>query len=182
MTIAELKQLQAVDDWVDFSAQVIELKETKVRTKKNRLMTKVRLKDETDEIGAWLYADLQQIILNQFITANGMLKEYQDTRYIDYATVKATQAAPQNAQQGVSQSAGQAKGKEKVDWDAIAQGKVRCNVLCAMRQGGQEPDYDEVLRDTQFIMTGETPVDHSGSERIADDISEQSIPDDDIPF
>lgn len=118
MNIAQLKQLQAVDGWVDFSGQITEVKEMKVRTKKNRMMTKVKLKDETDEIGAWIYSDLQQITPNQLIIANGMLKEYEHRRYIDYATVKTTQPAPQNTQQDTPQPTGQANGKKDVDWDA----------------------------------------------------------------
>lgn len=118
MNLLQIKQLQIVDGWVDFSAQIIEVKESKVRTQKNRLMTKVKLKDETDEISAWLYTDKQQFVPNQIITANGMLKEYQNIRYIDYATVKSAQPAPQNAQQGTPQATGQANGKKEVDWDA----------------------------------------------------------------
>lgn len=170
MNIAQIKQLQAVDGWVDFTAQVIEVKELKVRTKKNRMMQKVKLKDETDEIGAWLYADLQQVAPNQYITANGMLKEYKDIRYIDYATVKTAQPGPQNAQQGASQSTGQPNGKEEVDWDAIAEGKVRHGILCAYLQGGVEPNYDTVLKHTNFVMHGKNYQLAQEADKLADDI------------
>ena len=106
MTIGELKQLQAVDGWVDFAGQIIEVKEIKTRTLKNRMMTKVRIKDKTDEIGAWLYSDQQQFTLNQIVQGRGMLKEYQDVRYLDYATVKNSQEASQDAGQPPQQRNG----------------------------------------------------------------------------
>ena len=77
MNIAQIKQTGTVDDWIDFSGEIIEIKETKSRTKKNRLMTKVKIQDESDDIGVWLYTDKSQCVPNQIITANGMLKEYE---------------------------------------------------------------------------------------------------------
>jgi len=67
-----------------------------------------------------------------------------------------------------------------VDWDAIAKGKVRCNVLCAMLQGGISVDYPEVLRHTTFIMTG---IDPDSAPDPDPSIQEKCVPGpDDIPY
>ena len=74
------------------------------------------------------------------------------------------QVAPQNPQQAPSQPAQgtnyqqpATQGKKEPDWDAIAEGKVRHGILCAMLQGGISVDYPEVLRHTVFVMTGIDP-------------------------
>lgn len=46
------------------------------------------------------------------------------------------------------------------DWDAIAEGKVRCAVLCALLQNGvniHEVPYDLIIGYTRFVMTGIVP-------------------------
>jgi len=172
MNIAQIKQLQAVDGWIDCGAQIIEVKEIKRRTKSTLSKTpgqpynvqKLLVKDETDTIGLWAYAN-QRFMPGQIIKIHGMVKEYQNIRYLDYCDIKVELNAPQNSPQ-MPQNAPQStnyqqptpqQGKREPDWDAIAQGKVRCNVLCAMLQGGITVDYTEVLRHTNFIMTGKDP-------------------------
>jgi len=157
MNIAQIKQIGIIDSWVDLQGQITEIKETKERTQKNRLMSKVRIKDTTGDIGAWIYVDVQPCSLNQNIVARGMLKEYNSNRYLDYVAVKESQQAFQNAPQTPQNAPQSTNNKKDVDWDAIAKGKVRCQVLCAMLQGGISVDYPEVLRHTDFIMLGIDP-------------------------
>ena len=84
------------------------------------------------------------------------------TGYSGFWSHGATTSAPQNTQQAPSQPAqatnyqppAQIQVKKEPDWDAIAEEKVRCNVLCAMLQGGITVDYPEVLEHTAFIMSG----------------------------
>lgn len=141
MQISEIKQLATVDGWVDFMAEVTEVKETKSRTKKNKLMAKVRLKDETDEIGAWLYVDGQQFWPGQVVVANGMLKEYKDVRYLDYATVKSVKEGTPQAPQ---KPAGKPNSKQDV-WDAKDKRMARMSglkdaamVLCAIAEANKD--------------------------------------------
>lgn len=121
MNIQQIKNLTTVDGWVDFeNCQIIEVKESKPRTKKNRMMTKVKLSDTTDIISAWLYTDTQQITLNQVISGNGMLKEYQRIRYLDYASIgsQQSQQAPQQAPQAAQQAARRPNPPQNVSRDA----------------------------------------------------------------
>ena len=90
MNIAQLKQLQTVDGWVDFAGQIKEVKEIKKRTKSNLSKTpgqpynvqKLIVQDETDIISLWAYAN-QQFLQGQIVTIRGMLKEFQNVRYLD---------------------------------------------------------------------------------------------------
>ncbi len=61
------------------------------------------------------------------------------------------QQAPQSSPQRPQQPA---QGKNKPDWDAIAAGKVRHGILCAMLSGGIAVDYAEVLLHTEFVISG----------------------------
>ncbi len=45
---------------------------------------------------------------------------------------------------------------DKPDWDEIARGKVRCNLVCAVRSAGQKPDYQELEGDMQYVFHGLT--------------------------
>lgn len=178
MNIAQIKQLQTVDGWIDCGAQIKEVKEIKQRTKSNLSKTpgqaynvqKLVVQDETDTIGLWAYAN-QQFLPGQVITIHGMVKEYQNKRYLDYCDIKTDQNTHQNTQQAPSQPTQAtnkpynalhspqpySQGKKEPDWDAITEGKVRHGILCAMLQGGVSVDYPEVLRHTVFVMTGKDP-------------------------
>lgn len=71
-----------------------------------------------------------------------------------------TQQAPPQPAQGTNYQPPAPQGKKEPDWDAIdaiAEGKVRHGILCAMLQGGFSVDYLEVLRHTVFVMTGIDP-------------------------
>ena len=162
MNIAQIKQTGGIDSWIDFTGQIIEIKEIKVRTKRKRLMTKVKIKDESGEtIGAWLYTDKSQCVPNQIITANGMLKEYEDNRYIDYATVKAGQNTPQNQQQDTQQSAQPTNPPQRQSnaptWQALDREFVQKDVICALIASRKRPDPEEIKMWTDYIMDGVHP-------------------------
>lgn len=80
------------------------------------------------------------------------------------------QGGGQQGQQQRSQPA-QSKTKEP-DWDAIAEGKTRCAVVCAAIQSGQIPcvTHEDAVMHTKFILTGQVPN------------GQQSFPQDDIPY
>lgn len=177
MNIAEIKQLQAVDGWVDVAGQIIEIKELKQRTQKNRLMQKVKIKDEYDEIGAWIYADNQQCTLNQIIVANGMLKEYEGHRYIDYATVKNIQKTPQSSHQTPQNRPQQSTKDQSYGRNTSIERQCAFKAACSRAQGtNMEPSaiINLAKQGQYFIETGdninEVPNPHP------------SIQEDDIPF
>ncbi len=64
------------------------------------------------------------------------------------------------------------------DWDEIARGKVRCNLVCAAIQTGQEPNLDYLDSLMDYIFTGNT----GGGQN--PDYSENPLPPpgDDVPF
>ncbi len=92
--------------------------------------------------------------------------------------------APLQGQQGLNcpqpttKPSYQPNAKKEVDWDAIAEGKVRHGVLCAMLQGGLEVDYQAILEYTQFIVTGKIYADQQAGHDNRS-VSEQA---DGIPF
>lgn len=179
MNIAQIKQLQAVDGWVDFAGQIIEIKETKQRTKKNRLMQKVKIKDESDEIGAWIYADVQQCTPNQMIVANGMLKSYEDHKYIDYATVKNSQNTPQGSPQ-TPQNTPQSTKPQSNGRNTSIERQCAFKAACRRAQGtDMEPSaiVDLARQGQYFIETGSNIND-------TPNYDEQPAPpeDSDIPF
>lgn len=85
---------------------------------------------------------------------------------------KYAQPAPSQPQQGAQQPLPQPNARNKAngqpDWDAIAEGKVRCNVICAIMSAGSDPDAVYVNKWVKYIMTGQFPP--------------QDIPSDDVPF
>ncbi len=115
---------------------------------------------------------------------------YQNTPYTGYSGFwdSKTQVAQQTVggypklspqgQQAPQQAAQRPNAKKDVDWDAIAEGKVRHGVLCAMLQGGLEIDYKAILEYTQFIVTGKIYADQQAGHDNRS-VSEQA---DDIPF
>jgi hypothetical protein len=108
MLISQVKQLTAVDSWVDFNGQIKECKEIKQRTKSQMSQNpgqqynvqKLVIIDGSDSISGWAYAD-KQFLPGMRVSVHGQLKEYQGKRYFDYADVK----TQQSAQQGVQQAA-----------------------------------------------------------------------------
>lgn len=137
MNISEIKQLATTDGWVDFSGTIIKVGEIKTRTKSQMSknagqqynVQKITIQDNTDNIGVWAYAD-KQYLPTQSATGNGMLKEYEGKRYIDYATVKISpqQPAPQNIPPQPQQALQPPKTPE-VDWDAKDLRNARMNAL-----------------------------------------------------
>lgn len=119
MTISEIKQLSAVDGWVDCAGQITKVGEIKQRTKSQMSKSpgqqynvqKLEIADQSDTIGIWAYAN-QQFLPSQYVSVHGMLKEFNNIRYIDFANVKQEQAttsipqsAPPTHQQGPQQAA-----------------------------------------------------------------------------
>lgn len=109
MNITQIKQLQTVDGWIDCNAQIKEVKEIKQRTKSNLSKTpgqkynvqKLVIQDDTDIISLWAYAN-QQFMPGQIVSVHGMVKEYQNKRYLDYCDIKTDTNTPQNPQQAPS--------------------------------------------------------------------------------
>lgn len=87
------------------------------------------------------------------------------------------QSAPREAQQGSPRPPESPNGTKEPDWDAIAEGKVRHGVLCAMLQGGLIVHYPTVLKHTRFIVTGKIPDEPNPG--FSDNPEE---PEGDIPF
>lgn len=111
-------------------------------------------------------------------------------QYPDQATPQETVGGYRKlprGQQAPQQAAERPNAKKEVDWDAIAEGKVRHGVLCAMLQGGLEVDYKAILEFTRFVVTGQVPQEGSEPEQTETEwqaqgqqsVSEQA---DDIPF
>lgn len=175
MTIAELKQLQAVDGWIDFTATITKLGDIKQRTKSAMskspgeiyYVKKLNVADATDRIGVWAYwTQGVQFPIGQPMSVHGMLKEFTNekritTRYIDYADVKIAENTPQSSQGSQTKPAstrtapnhkGEPQGLEKVE------GMVRHGLLCAYIQSAAKGDcnaiYKQVLEDTKFVMQG----------------------------
>lgn len=180
MNISQIKQIGIVDSWIDFAGQITEIKELKTRTQKNRLMQKVKIKDETDEIGAWIYADNNQgCTLNQLIVANGMLKSYEGHRYIDYATLKNGQNTPQSSPQ-TPQNAPQSAKPQSNSRNTSIERQCAFKAACSRAQGTdmKRSEIIDLARQGQyFIETGSNIND-------VPNYDEQPAPptDGDIPF
>lgn len=181
MDISQIKELGAIDGWVDFAGQIIEIKESKQRTKKNRLMTKAKIADQTNNIGAWIYTDRTPIVLNQMIQANGMLREFQGIRYIDYATINSGQQAAQQAPQPLRQAAQQPiapQNDRNTSIERQAAFKAACE-YCG--RAGLEPQriIDVAKAGHYFIATGNDINDIPEPDP---SITEPPAGDDDIPY
>jgi hypothetical protein len=117
---------QPKDAWVEFSGQVTEIKESKMRIKSSLSKnpgqqyqaTKVKLADQTATATAWLLFIPQ---IGMTYSLRGMVKEFQRTKYLDYCNFtqqQATQNAPQR-----SQNAPQATNSCQVSPDSLFIGK-----------------------------------------------------------
>jgi len=178
MTIAEIKQLQAVDGWIDFSGQITKVGELKTRTKANKNMQKLKIRDNTDEIGVWVYAT-QQFLPSQTISANGMLKEYQGIRYIDYAKLTDGQNAPQAPQQPAPASntpQQDYKAKERTSIERQAAFKAACE-YCGRTGIAKEALVEIAKAGHYFIETGNNLYDIPKPDQ-----SITESPSDDIPY
>lgn len=183
MNIAQLKQVGQIDSWVDFDGEITEIKELKQRTQKNRLMQKVRLRDSTGDIGAWIYADIQQCKPHQVISANGMLKEYKDVRYLDYATVKDGQQAPPQppqAPQNPAKSTNAQRNGRDISIERQAAFKAACT---AWEKASEEAIIKLAIAGHYFIETGNNIHDIPEPDpSITEQGNQQTNPEDDIPF
>ena len=159
MNIAQIKKVGIIDSWVDTSGQILEIKEQKTRTTKNRLMAKVKIGDETDQISAWLYIDRDSVVLNQIISIRAMLKEWNSNRYLDYGKIQSQQqTAPPNAPQAPQNALQSTNNKKDVDWDAKDLRMARMNALtnatklvCLIAESNKE--YTDNPADDPTLLT-----------------------------
>lgn len=167
MTISESKQLTTTDGWIDISGQIVKVGEIKQRTKSQMSKSpgqqynvqKIEIADQTDKIGVWAYAN-QQFLPGQNVTVHGMLKEYNNVRYIDFADVKQAnatvnipQSAPPQSPQGSQPVAGPPKCDDmvRIRSDALAYAKDLV-VADKIIQAGLQTAANEF---TAFIQTGQ---------------------------
>lgn len=70
----------------------------------------------------------------------------------------------------------------KPDWDEIARGKVRCNLICAVLQSGNYPNPADLEQYMPYIFTGQ--IETTGGQPNPDYNSNppQPGPGDDVPF
>jgi len=158
MNIAQIKKVGIIDSWVDTSGQILEIKEQKTRTTKNRLMAKVKIGDETDQIGAWLYIDTNSVVLNQIISIRAMLKEWNNNRYLDYGKIQSQQQTAQNAAKSPQNALQSTNNKKDVDWDAKELRDARINALnnatklvCLIAESNKE--YTDNPADDPTLLT-----------------------------
>lgn len=160
MNIAQIKQLTTLDGWIDCSAQIKEVKEIKQRTKSNLSKTpgqayniqKLVVQDDTDTIGLWAYAN-QQFMPGQIVSVHGMVKEYQNKRYLDYCDIKTdtnTYQAPQNPQQAPSQPAQSTNPPQQGNNDV----GIRTGLVCAYISSGKKPLAEDIEYWMKYCKTG----------------------------
>lgn len=157
MNITQIKQLQTVDGWIDCNAQIKEVKEIKQRTKSNLSKTpgqkynvqKLVIQDDTDIIGLWAYAN-QQFMSGQIVSIHGMVKEYQNKRYLDYCDIKTDINTQQNNQQTPSHPA-QATNVPQMGNNDV---EIRKCVVCALLARENKPLAENVEYWMEYIKTG----------------------------
>ena len=71
---------------------------------------------------------------------------------------------------------------DKPDWDEIARGKVRCNLVCAVLQSGSQPDVDYLDSLMNYIFKGVVPP--GGSQPNPNWVGDNppAPPQDDVPY
>ena len=188
-----------VDTWVDFSGHIIKIGDTKTRTKSaqskqaGQQYTSIALtiQDMSGQIKVWAYAD-KQFLASQEVNVKGLLKEYKNVKYIDYAEAfplgrqlpPATEPydASQNTQQAAPQPP-QATKPTQADYEAKERAKVdgmcRTTLICSIINHGGIDKYDatpveKIEGIVRYMVEGPDPGDY------ADHSTEP--PGDDIPF
>ena len=104
---------------------------------------------------------------------------YQNKQYTGYSGFWNGLAQGQPAPQGFSQSAQKlGNKKQEPDWDKIAEGKVRCNVVCSGIQSGQLECKTPAAVDywTDFVMRHEEiqPESPDGPDYLPEDTTDYS--------
>lgn len=191
MNISEIKQLQA-EGWVDFAGQIIEIKETKQRTKSNLSkspgqvynVTKLKIKDMTDTIGAWAYTQTQPFVIRQLVTGRGMLKIHQTgARYLDYATLQTDgmgQAAPPQPPQAPQQAVQGTKAPQNGKDTSIERQAAGRSACLAWDKASPEEIMKLAIAMQYFHETGKNYYEIPQPD---ESITEpQTSPEDDIPF
>lgn len=156
MNITQIKQLQAVDGWIDCNAQIKEVKDIKQRTKSNLSKTpgqkynvqKLVIQDDTDIISLWAYAN-QQFLPGQIVSIHGMVKEYQNKRYLDYCDIK-TDINTQQSSPSTPQNRPQSTNAPQTDNNV----EIRRSVVCAYLASGSRPLAEDVEYWIEYIKTG----------------------------
>ncbi len=190
-----------IDEWVEFSGRIIKIGEMKNRVKSaqskqaGQQYTSIALtiQDMSGQIKVWAYAD-KQFLPAQELNIEGMLKEYNNVKYIDYATAvlcgqqlppasepyvaseNTQQAAPQPAQ--APQNAPQATNPPPVDYEAKERAKVdgmcRTTLICSIINHGGVDEYDSVAVETiegivRYMVDGPDPGDYADHSQPNDD-------------
>jgi hypothetical protein len=154
MNIQNIKELETVEGWVEFVAIIQECKEIKGRVKSNLSKSpgeaynvqKLSVSDITGQIGIWAIINQTfQFLPGQQVKVNGMVKEYQGKRYLDFCRMTLMQEVqstpqnspqmPQNPPQGTNayQDAQQAINQPKDDYQVIRSYAVNAAILLASR-------------------------------------------------
>ncbi len=168
-----------VDTWVNFSGHIVKVGEVKTRTKSAQSKQagqqynsqEIFIQDMSGQIKVWAYAD-KQFLPAQEMNIEGLLKEYNGTQYVDYATAVlcGTQLTPapepydasQNTQQAPQQAA-QPTDSPLSDYEAKeaerVAGMCRNNVVCAIIQHGGMEAYvtvndENIEAAVKFIVKG----------------------------
>jgi hypothetical protein len=186
MNIIQIKQLQTVDGWIDCNAQIKEVKEIKQRTKSNLSKTpgqkynvqKLIIQDDTDTIGLWAYAN-QQFTQGQIVSIHGMVKEYQNKRYLDYCDIKTDTNTHQDNQQASQNRSQSTKAPQTGNNDV----GIRRSVVCAYLASGSRPLAEDVEYWMEYIKTGKDASlpDNRTTENQPEDYR-RPAQDDDVPF
>lgn len=110
---------------------------------------------------------LTQVHIGQKLqfSISGYVSTFDNKAYLSgfWNSQAAPQQAPQTPRQGRPAPPQQPNSKKDVDWDGIARGKVRCNVVCAFIQkyGGRDQEIPISIIEywVDYIMTGQNPRD-----------------------
>lgn len=167
MNIKQIKTVGQIGSWVDFTARVVEVKEQKMRGKADnqRMMTKCKVTDTSGEvIGAWIGG---VATIGSVYTLSGMLSEYNNNRYVDWAKIKYTHPSqevppdapqtPQNAPEGTnSQNAGNTtyEDRDKAKNDCICRqcaGKAAAEIVAAFVPVAEGYTISQALNDTLML-------------------------------
>lgn len=114
MNIQNIKELKTTDGWVDLVATILECNEIKAKIKSDRSKSpgeqyniqKLKVKDNTGTIGIFAIINKTfQFLPGQQVKVHGIVKEYQNNKYLHYCELTLMQG-PQNVPQDGQQAAG----------------------------------------------------------------------------
>lgn len=184
-----------VGEWLDFTARVVEIKEQKMRGKQDnqRMMTKCKLQDNFDTIGAWVEGST---MLGTSYTMRGVLSEYNNNRYLDWCQIKythTTPTAPQTPQNAPQQPIQEIKpqssyeDKERLKHESICRqcaSKCASEVISAYIQSkpaDEKYELAQALNDVMFLSENLATWFINGNQK-QDGFGSSAYEDDSIPF